>query len=322
VTRRVGAALALLAVCGGAATRLHRSARGAVRETARSRASLPMSTLALWQDGAWRAWWHSESAPSRWVDSTPVLARAVIWRSAGVGLEWGDVLLAGSGEAWRTRLVVVRFDPARFRVRLDTAFAHDGSAAWRLERAPPDAAVAVNAGQFLQSMPWGWVVLDGHQFLSRGRGPLATAVVIDSGGKFHWIHGDGPVPPGVAVAFAFQSYPTLLRHGDVPADLQAAGGELDVAHRDARLALGSLRDGRIVVAMTRFDAFGPDLGSIPLGLTTPEMAAVMGALGARDAVMLDGGISAQLLVRSGAPDGEQRWAGLRDVPLAMVLTRR
>jgi hypothetical protein len=77
-----------------------------------------------------------------------------------------------------------------------------------------------------------------------------------------------------------------------------------------------------VLAMTRFDALGPDLGFVPFGLTTPEMAAVMGALGARDAVMLDGGISAQVLLRTGVAGGEERWPGLRDVPLAMVLTRR
>ncbi len=322
MTRRLRAALTLLVVGSGAAAWAHSSAPADAREPVSARRALPMSTLALRHGSGWRVWWRSDRAPTHWMDSATVLARAITWHAAGAGLEWGDVLLAGSGEAWRTRLVVARVDPRRFRVRLDTAFSRDGSAAWRLDRAPPDAAVALNAGQFLQSMPWGWVVLDGHQFLSRGKGPLTTAVVVDSDGVFHWIHGDTRVPAGIAVAFAFQSYPTLLRGGDVPADLQAAGGMLDVAHRDARLALGALPDGRIVVAMTRFDAFGSGLGFVPFGLTTPEMAAVMGALGARDAVMLDGGISAQLLLRSGAPGGEQRWPGLRSVPLAMVLTRR
>ena len=73
--------------------------------------------------------------------------------------------------------------------------------------------------------------------------------------------------------------------------------------------------------MTRFDALGPLLGAIPLGLTTPEMAAIMGALGARDAVMLDGGISAQLMLRE--RNGEVKmWRGLRPVPLALIATAR
>jgi len=49
--------------------------------------------------------------------------------------------------------------------------------------------------------------------------------------------------------------------------------------------------------MTRFDVMGEAIGGFPMGPTTPEMAAIMGALGATDAVMLDGGISAQLLLR-------------------------
>jgi hypothetical protein len=72
----------------------------------------------------------------------------------------------------------------------------------------------------------------------------------------------------------------------------------------------------ILVAMTRFDGLGSHLGFVPLGLTVPEMAAIMGGLGAVDAVMLDGGISAQMVIRDG---GEiRRWPGMRKVPLALV----
>ena len=91
---------------------------------------------------------------------------------------------------------------------------------------------------------------------------------------------------------------------------------MDVALRDARLALGALADGRVVVAMTRFDALGERFGAVPFGLTVPETAAVMGALGARDAVLLDGGISAQMLVREKSVT--RRWPGLRPVPLALI----
>jgi hypothetical protein len=43
----------------------------------------------------------------------------------------------------------------------------------------------------------------------------------------------------------------------------------------------------------------------------------MGALGARQAMLLDGGISAQLLLRT--PTGTERWSGLRRVPLALLV---
>ncbi len=62
---------------------------------------------------------------------------------------------------------------------------------------------------------------------------------------------------------------------------------------------------------------GPSLGRVPFGLTSPEMAAVMGALGCRQALLLDGGISGQLLV--GRADGPPRtWPGARGVPLGLV----
>jgi exopolysaccharide biosynthesis protein len=92
---------------------------------------------------------------------------------------------------------------------------------------------------------------------------------------------------------------------------------VNLEHRDARLALGTLGDGRVLIALTRFDALGGSFGRIPFGLTTPEMAAVMGALGCREALALDGGISAQLLLRQ--KDGVVRtWPAIRSVPLGLI----
>jgi hypothetical protein len=55
------------------------------------------------------------------------------------------------------------------------------------------------------------------------------------------------------------------------------------------LALGTLTDGRVVIALTRFEALGQSFGRVPFGLTSPEMAAVMGGLGYGDALLLDEG---------------------------------
>jgi len=116
---------------------------------------------------------------------------------------------------------------------------------------------------------------------------------------------------------AFQSYPMLLHEGAVPAPLLESGRGVDLGHRDARLALGTLPDGRLIVALTRFDALGGVLGRVPFGLTSPEMAAVMGALGCREALLLDGGISGQLLLRD-AEGAAHVWSGIRRVPLGLV----
>jgi exopolysaccharide biosynthesis protein len=95
---------------------------------------------------------------------------------------------------------------------------------------------------------------------------------------------------------------------------------VSLEHRDARLALGTLPDGRVLIALTRFDVLGEGLGRIPFGLTSPEMAAVMGALGCRQALLLDGGISGQLLLRNGTES--RLYPGTRRVPLGLIVRSR
>ena len=121
---------------------------------------------------------------------------------------------------------------------------------------------------------------------------------------------------------AFPSDPALLSgEGEVPAALRGEGNGVDLEHRDGRLAMGIERDGRLLVALTRFEALGGALSNLPFGLTTPEMAALMGALGCRQAMLLDGGISSQLRLR--AADGTvYRWRGIRRVPLGLLALPR
>ena len=69
----------------------------------------------------------------------------------------------------------------------------------------------------------------------------------------------------------------------------------------------------MVVALTRFDALGGSLGRLPFGFTSAEMA----ALGCRQAILLDGGISGQLMVGD-ADGGARTWPGIRSVPLGLV----
>jgi exopolysaccharide biosynthesis protein len=153
-------------------------------------------------------------------------------------------------------------------------------------------------------------------------------VVVDAAGAVRIVPADSieAVRAAGGVREAFQSYPALLLgDGEVPDALRAPGGGVDLAHRDARLALGTLADGRVVVALTRFGGLGGALDALPFGPTVPEMAALLGALGARRAVLLDGGISGQLLVRGAAGSsagGPAAWRGLRAVPLGLVVVPR
>jgi uncharacterized protein YigE (DUF2233 family) len=286
-------------------------------------APLPPSSLAVWTGNRWQEWWHSAAAPTYWATPVTAIVNALHWQASAPGVEWTDLRLRGSGEAWRIRLIVARLDPRLVRFRLDTASRDGGShPAWTIERARPEALFAINAGQFPQTLPWGWVVLDGRQYLAPGAGPLSVGVAFDSTGAVRWIPADSLDTPVArrGVAAAFQSYPVLLTDGTVPLPLRAPGEAINLTHRDARAALGQVADGRILAVVSRFDGANGVLDFVPFGLTTPEMAAVMGALGARNAVMLDGGISSQLLIRDA---GEiRRWRGLREVPLALVAVPR
>ncbi len=248
----------------------------------------------------------------------PLAVPDPVWHILAPGLERGETDVSAPGLAWRTRIVAIRIDPARFRFRLRARLRGAGPG-WTVDRAPEGAALALNAGQFSGIAPWGWVVMEGREIRPPGQGPLSTAITWDAAGSVRWL-----APAEIAAeraagraVEAIQSYPTLLdERGEVPQPLREAGLGVDTEHRDARLAIGSQPDGRLVVAITRFDGLGPVSPALPLGLTLAEMARVMLGLGCRRAVSLDGGISAQLLLREGGRT--TIWRGWRPVPLGLV----
>jgi phosphodiester glycosidase len=283
---------------------------------AASRSATEVPALAVRSGDGWVTWWRQDAAPARW-DGGALLAQRVAWQPGVAGVEWGELQLRGGREAWRTRVVVVRLDPRRIELSLVPAFTRNES--WTVADAGAGAVLALDAGQFRGALPWGWVVTEGREVLAPEYAPLAGAVVVEASGAVRIVDPDSVrAERGLGTAReAFQSYPMLLQDGAVPAPLRHAGQGVDLDHRDARLALGTLTDGRVVVALTRFDALGEALGRVPFGLTSPEMTAVMGALGCRDAILLDGGISGQLSLRE-AGGSLRRWRGTRSVPLGLV----
>ena len=278
--------------------------------------------LAVRAPGGWETWWRADSAPSTWRAPLSAVIDRVAFRAVAPGLERGEFTLSGEGEAFRVRVIVVRLDPAQLEFRLVKPT--DGrvfAGRWSVDEAPDDAIFAINAGQFTDNRPWGWLVQDGVERQVPGRGPLAPGVVVDASGTVRLVSPDSIGMVRAAATLAFQSYPTLLSgDGEVPLPLRQDDLGVDREHRDARLALGVQRDGKVLIAMTRFEALGGMLANIPLGLTTPEMAAVMGALGASSAVLLDGGISSQMLIRSGSET--ELWTGWRRVALGLVAVPR
>ncbi|WP_411282229.1 phosphodiester glycosidase family protein [Gemmatimonas sp.] len=216
------------------------------------------------------------------------------------------------------RIVAVDVDPARLALSLELARKGSELLPWSLDAAPADAPLAMNAGQFTDEGPWGWVVHRGREWQAPGIGPLSGAFVVDSTGRIRIAAASAldSLRAAGGILEALQSFPLVLHRGRAPRALCDPTTALDRDHRDIRLALGVRSDGHVLIALSRYDGVGRFAERLPIGPTTMEMAEVMRRLGAVDALMLDGGLSAQLLLRHGGVT--HRWDGLRRVPLALV----
>ncbi|MGQ0562871.1 MAG: phosphodiester glycosidase family protein [Gemmatimonadota bacterium] len=267
------------------------------------------------------------AALSAFVDEQPValsaLASQLKWRAAQPGLDWTEIELRAGRWRLPVRAIVTRIDPRAFTFELTLSTRANGmTGAWNVDSAGADVALALNAGQFKETGPWGWLVLNAYEKRDPGHGPLSAGIAIDTAGAVRWY-----APAQLAAArhdrsirFAFQSYPLLLLNGVVPR-LLTSSDDVNRTHRDARLILGELADGSLLVVLTRSAAFAAVTERVPIGLTVPESLELVTALGTRHALMLDGGISAQLLLRTAA-DSVIVWKGLRKVPLALLARPR
>lgn len=284
----------------------------------------PRSTLHVVSAAGPVEWWRSDAAPVRWTAPHPALTAAFAWQPLRPGLDRAEATLLVNRGVLRLRVIAVRLDPAQFELRLVQRTGANGMrGTWTIDDAPHDAALALNAGQFEETGPWGWLVTDGIESRYPGRGPLSAAIAVDSAGAVHWIPDEHVfrARSSLRPRAAFQSYPVLLEENGAVPRLLRTSPDLDREHRDARLAMGRLPDGRLLFVITRFAGGGRLLERVPAGLTTPETAALMGALGARPALMLDGGLSAQLLLRDSA-GAATSFPGGRRVPLALVALPR
>lgn len=254
--------------------------------------------------------------------AAPAMANTddVQWEERTPGVAWGTVRLPAVGITTRVKAIVVRVDPAQVSFALAGEPARRGPPhQWTIADAPHDAVLALNAGQFGPARPWGWLVRGGREVQPPGTGPLAPALVADTGGRLRFVPADSiaAVRATGTTVMAFQSYPTLLEgDGQVPRALRSPGLGVNLDHRDARLAIGETADGDLLIVLTRYDGLAGLLDGLPIGLTTPEMAALMHRLGARRAVLLDGGVSSQLAVN--VTGARHTWPGFRKVPVGLV----
>jgi hypothetical protein len=252
---------------------------------------------------------------------TPAATRLNALRWKGRDVRWAEWPVELGARGISTTVIVVDIDPKRIALTLEIARDGDALAPWSLDNAPKDAVIALNAGQFTDDGPWGWVVHRRREWQAPGVGPLSAAFVIDTAGHASILRADEISEARRRGGWeeALQSFPLILNDGALPAGL-CTPGAVDLEHRDIRLTLGVLPNGHVLLALTRYAGVGSAGNRLPIGPTTGEMAAIMRELGVARAVMLDGGLSAQLLVRDGPVTTQ--WSGLRRVPLALVGRRK
>jgi len=246
----------------------------------------------------------------------PLLARAVRWEDERPGLRAGSFDVRASGGLLVNRVAIVEIDPARYRFELAAAghFAPRAADAWM---ADSGVIAAVNTGLFRRGgSPEGLVVIDGVRH-GRRAAWLDAAVAVEDG-RLELLPPRATDSLG-AGASAFQVLPWLVREGRV-AFGATSGLRLSRTHRDRRLTLCLGADGLVRLLLSNFEVFGEPAGTIPVGLTIPEQATIAAAAGCTAAVALDGGISAQLVVRF--PRRLRRMPGWREVPLMMLVRAR
>jgi hypothetical protein len=282
-------------------------------------AQLPESALSVKTTKGKTIWWRSTAAPETWQGTHPAVSPTVHWEKIRPGLESSRLDLWGDRIGLHVAVILVRLNPAKFSMHLETTV-NDVKPSWNIKSVPAGAAFAMNVGQFEGNRPWGWLVRDGREMQPPRPGPLSSALIIDTNGRAAILDAGelAEARKRNDILLAFQSYPAILTGaGNVPEPLRAPGRGVDLEHRDSRLALGMLPDGNLLFALTRFAGMGGPLSQLPYGPTTPEMAAIMGALGCHRAMLLDGGLSGQLLLRT-LKGQTRQWPGLRSVPLGFL----
>lgn len=245
-----------------------------------------------------------------------------MWHSIAPGVWIREERITATGALSRVRAIIVRIDPSTNRIRLDMARSHQElQPEWTLDSMPRNAIVALNAGQFIGGFPWGWVTRNSQESQPPGSGTLGMALVVDSAGDVSLVTPDEIPLWRKRAVYAFQSYPAILVDGRMPWELRAAGRGVDLSHHDSRLAICTLGDGSLVIVLTRFDIPGAEGSTLPWGPTVTEIAGYMLSLGCVRSMLLDGGLSSQLAVRS-ANGAVRRWSNWRRVPLAMIIEPR
>ncbi len=247
-----------------------------------------LGMLGLVHDNRWDPLPEDALADSLWYGS---LESQVSYSQISSGVQIGSVLIRHE-RGTDFSLVVAKVDLTRADVRVLT---NDSLAVQRdfVEVMAKDtgAIAAINAGFFDENGARGLVLQNGKE-LRASNHTHGYLLLWDEGAYI------GPTRT-IEAKYAIQSFPLLLANGQLVTD--ATKNVRDVARRSAA-ALTSNGDLLLVATDAKL-----------VGLTIPQLIALLRGLGARDAIALDGGGSSQLYVRN-TDYGVREWD---PVPVAL-----
>lgn len=261
-----------------------------------------------WEDaeGVWHTVAPADAARLTWSADTAFLTPT--WRPLTRGLELADIAFARPPHPQTVTLVVVRVDPARFRLRVV------GYPDWAEHRVSEFAdhwgfLLAINASYFsTDEGPIGLVVQDGkvrHRQATR----KAAHFVVDAPGGPVRIVNQKHARVGTPYS-AFQGFPSIIEDGTLFDYMHGGGRGFDVFEVDRRSAACTTRDGHLLILAT---------DSLTNGLRLSELGTIMGGLGCVDGMAFDGGSSTALELRV---SGHRRSIpGVKPVQVVLGLSR-
>lgn len=263
--------------------------------------------------GTWMPWPAYSAGDSAL--PAAVLGPAITWTDSADWLRAGSFEMRAGGSL-RNSVAVLDIDTSlvTFTLGLTPPAARRTAAEWL--DADSTLLLTANTGLFRENgTPQGLVLINGRR-ASALAGWLDVVVSL-AGGTVRATDLDGG--RAISTGYAFQTLPWLVRDGRVALGV-TSGLRLSRTHRDRRITLCFREGGGIRLLLSNFEVFGASAGRIPIGLTIPEQAVLAAGAGCRDAIALDGGISAQIAYR--ANGRVTRMPGWRKVPLMLLVRRR
>jgi hypothetical protein len=275
----------------------------------------PLPPLEVRVGDTWRPW--RDAAPNSAATHEQLLDEAVTWKDSAAGLRRGEFEVRTASGYLRNSMAIIELDPTRFHFSLGITppAARRSAAEWLAS--DTSLILTSNTGLFrVNGTPQGLVLIEGRRHSALAGWLDAVVVLEGSSVQITDVEGARRLPPA---ASAFQTLPWLIRGGRVVYGY-TNGLRLSRTHRDRRITLCLGENGTVRLLLSNFEVFGASAGTVPIGLTIPEQAALAAGAGCHDAVALDGGISAQIALRTGPR--MVKMPGWRKVPLMLLVHRR